>query len=137
MFVTCFYSILEPESGRLRYVNAGHTLPCSRRHDEGRIDELVARGMPLGLMQGMDYKQNETTLQPGDEILFCTDGVIEAHDPGGEMFGTPRLRSLLCEQRGGGTGLTYLLVEELERFTEEGQELEDGVTVVGLRRFAP
>jgi serine phosphatase RsbU (regulator of sigma subunit) len=60
--------------------------------------------MPLGLMQGMDYKQNETTFQPGDEILFCTDGVIEAHDPGGEMFGTPRLRSLLASSVGAVRG---------------------------------
>jgi predicted ester cyclase len=54
MFVTCFYAILEPESGRLHYANAGHNLPCCR-HDERAARELSARGMPLGLMPGMSY----------------------------------------------------------------------------------
>jgi serine phosphatase RsbU (regulator of sigma subunit) len=91
MFVTCFYAILEPESGRFVYANAGHTLPCCRRHDGGQAGELVARGMPLGLMPGMSYEEKETTLMPGDGVLFCTDRLVEAHGPRGEMFGTPRL----------------------------------------------
>jgi len=60
MFVTCFYAILEPESGRFIYANAGQTLPCCRRHDGGQTGELVARGMPLGLMPGMSYEEKET-----------------------------------------------------------------------------
>ena len=56
MFITCFYGILDPESGRLLYANAGHNLPCCQRHN-GRVDELRARGMPLGLMPGMGYEE--------------------------------------------------------------------------------
>jgi serine phosphatase RsbU (regulator of sigma subunit) len=74
MFVTCFYAIFDPMSGRLVYANAGHTLPCCRRHEEGQTDELVARGMPLGLMPGMSYEEKQTTLLPGDALHFCTDG---------------------------------------------------------------
>src|SRR5215211_6406640 len=74
MFVTCFYAILEPKSGHLSYANAGHTLPCCKRHNEDQADELVARGMPLGLMTGMTYEEKETTLVPGDVVFFCTDG---------------------------------------------------------------
>jgi hypothetical protein len=59
MFVTCFYAILEPKSGRLAYANAGHDLPYLRRHS-GNAEELRARGMPLGLMPGMGYEENET-----------------------------------------------------------------------------
>jgi serine phosphatase RsbU (regulator of sigma subunit) len=44
--------------------------------------------MPLGLMPGMPYEEKETTLVPGDDVLFCTDGLVEAHGPRGEMFGT-------------------------------------------------
>src|SRR3712207_195928 len=95
-FVTCFYGILDPKSGHLGYANAGQSLPC-RRHN-GQADELRARGMPLGLMPGMGYEEKETTLVPRDAVLLCTDGLVEAHDPQGEMFGTPRLRSLLSER---------------------------------------
>jgi serine phosphatase RsbU (regulator of sigma subunit) len=61
MFVTCFYGVLEPKSGRLVYANAGHNLPCCC-HDEGAETELKARGMPLGPMPGMSYEENETAL---------------------------------------------------------------------------
>jgi predicted ester cyclase len=132
MFVTCFYAILNPAEARLQYANAGHNLPC-RRH-EGIATELKARGMPLGLMPGMVYEERETTLAPGDGVLFYSDGLVEAHNPRGEMFGTPRLRSLLSEDPPGGKDLTAILVEELKRFTGEGQEQEDDITLVELRR---
>jgi serine phosphatase RsbU (regulator of sigma subunit)/predicted ester cyclase len=134
MFVTCFYAILELESGRFIYANAGHTLPCCRRHDGGQTDELVARGMPLGLMPGMTYEEKETTLMPGDGVLFCTDGLVEAHGRRGEMFGTPRLRRLVSDYPTTGMGLAAVLVEELERLTGEGQEQEDDVTLLTLER---
>jgi serine phosphatase RsbU (regulator of sigma subunit) len=57
MFVTCFYAILEPESGSLSYANAGHDLPYLRHGDHA--EELRARGMPLGLMSGMSYEEGE------------------------------------------------------------------------------
>jgi serine phosphatase RsbU (regulator of sigma subunit) len=132
MFVTCFYAILDPESGRLRYANAGHNLPCSRRHD-GPVEELRARGMPLGLMPGMGYEENEVVLQPGECVLFYSDGLVEAHNARGEMFGSPRLRSLLAEHPGDGKALIAFLLEELERFTGEEGEQEDDITLVTLR----
>jgi serine phosphatase RsbU (regulator of sigma subunit) len=84
MFVTCFYAILDPKSATLSYANAGHTLPCCKWHDEDQADELRVRGMPLGLTPGMLYEEKETTLLAGDGVLFCTDGLVEAHDPEGE-----------------------------------------------------
>jgi serine phosphatase RsbU (regulator of sigma subunit) len=135
MFVTCFYAILEPESGRLLYANAGHNLPCCNRHDEHAARELSARGMPLGLMPQMSYEENETALVAGESVLFYTDGLIEAHSPQGEMFGTPRLRYLLSERsQQGGIGLSATLMEELERFTGEGWEQEDDITLLTLER---
>jgi serine phosphatase RsbU (regulator of sigma subunit) len=77
MFVTCFYAILDPESGHLLYANAGHNLPWCRR--EEAASELEARGMPLGLMPGMFYEEKETVLGPGEGVLFYTDGLVEAH----------------------------------------------------------
>jgi serine phosphatase RsbU (regulator of sigma subunit)/ketosteroid isomerase-like protein len=136
MFVTCFYAILEEESGSLSYANAGHTLPCCKRHNEDQADELRARGMPLGLMLGMPYEEKETTLAPGDVVLLCTDGLVEAHDPQGEMFGTPRLRDVLSERSEGGSVLSADLMEELESFTGEGWEQEDDITLLTLKRSA-
>ena len=130
MFVTCFYAILDPESGHLVYANAGHNLPCCRR--EGATSELDARGMPLGLMPGMSYEENETVLGPGEGVLFYTDGLIEAHNPQGGMFGTPRLRGLLSECSKDGRGLSVALLEELQRFTGEGWEQEDDITLLTL-----
>ena len=136
MFVTCFYAILYPKSGRLLYANAGHTLPCCRRHEKGRVDELVARGMPLGLMPGMPYEEKESVLVPGEGVVFCTDGLIEAHSPQGEMFGTPRLRGLLSERPEAGRDLSAYLMEELGRFTGEEWEQEDDITLLTLERSA-
>src|SRR3712207_7762940 len=95
MFVTCFYAILDPTSGQLHYANAGHDLPYLHRN--GDAEELRARGMPLGLMPGMGYEEKEIILEAGEAVLFYSDGLVEAHDPKGEMFGFPRLQALVTE----------------------------------------
>jgi serine phosphatase RsbU (regulator of sigma subunit) len=133
-FVTCFYGVLDPESGRLRYANAGHNLPC-RRHD-GQAEELMARGMPLGLMPGMGYEEKEIELETGESVLFYSDGLVEAHDPEGEMFGFPRLRRLVAEHDAEEGSLADFLVEELHSFVGEGWEQEDDITLATLRRSA-
>src|SRR5918994_892896 len=133
MFVTCFYCILDPENGSLRYANAGHDLPYLHRN--GDTEELRARGMPLGLIPSMEYEEKEIALDAGEAALFYTDGLVEAHDSRGEMFGFPRLRELVAEQGKQGSLETFLL-EELERFTGEGWEQEDDITLLTLRRSA-
>src|SRR6476620_981049 len=67
MFVTCLYGWLEPATGHLRFANAGHDVPYVKT--AGGVEELRARGMPLGLMPGMDYEEKETLLQPGESVL--------------------------------------------------------------------
>jgi serine phosphatase RsbU (regulator of sigma subunit)/predicted ester cyclase len=134
MFVTCFYCILEPESGHLIYANAGHDLPYLRR--SGDAEELRARGMPLGLMSGMSYEEGEVSLGVGDSILFYTDGLVEAHDPKGEMFGFPRLRALLAEHVAEESSLGDFLLEKLYSFVGEGWEQEDDITLLMLKRSA-
>jgi predicted ester cyclase len=134
MFVTCFYAILEPESGRLSYANAGHDLPYVRHGSDA--EELRARGMPLGLMPGMNYEEKEIILQVGQSALFYSDGLVEAHDPTGEMFGFPRLRELVAEH-GEERSLGEVLLKELYSFVGEGWEQEDDITLLTLRRSAP
>jgi serine phosphatase RsbU (regulator of sigma subunit) len=135
MFVTCLYAILDPESGRLVYANAGHDLPYRRRAGRGGVaDELRARGMPLGLMPGMGYEEKEMVLNRGESVLFYSDGLVEAHDPRREMFGFPRLQGLVGAHRTGGSSLISFLLSELARFTGEGWEQEDDITLVTLDR---
>jgi serine phosphatase RsbU (regulator of sigma subunit) len=134
MFVTCFYAILDPTSATLRYANAGHDLPYLHRLG-GECEELMARGMPLGLMPGMGYEEKETILQSSEEALFYSDGLVEAHDPRGEMFGFPKLRALVAEH-GEERTLEATLLEELHTFVGEDWEQEDDITVLTLRRSA-
>jgi serine phosphatase RsbU (regulator of sigma subunit) len=132
MFVTCFYAILDPKSASLSYANAGHDLPYLRRRS-GEAEELRARGMPLGLMPGMDYEEKEIVLEEGEAALFYSDGLVEAHDPKGEMFGFPRLQALVAEH-GEERSLGEALLEELYAFVGEGWEQEDDITLLTLRR---
>ena len=133
MFVTCFYAILDPKSGTLSYANAGHDLPYLHRN--GEAEELRARGMPLGLMPGMSYEEGEVSLGEGGCVLFYSDGLVEAHDPRGEMFGFPRLRRLVAEH-GQERMLVDFLMGELSSFTGEGWEQEDDITLLTLRSSA-
>jgi serine phosphatase RsbU (regulator of sigma subunit) len=135
MFVTCFYGILDLFSGRLLYANAGHDPPYLRRGG-GDAEELRARGMPLGLMPGMSYEEKEILLEPGNSALLYSDGLVEAHDAGGEMFGFPRLRALVAEHGDEEKSLVDSLLEELYSFTEEGWEQEDDITLLMLQRSA-
>jgi serine phosphatase RsbU (regulator of sigma subunit) len=135
MFVTCFYAILEPKSANLTYANAGHDLPYLHR-SRGEAEELRARGMPLGLMPGMDYEEKEIVLDVGEGVFFYSDGLVEAHDPEGEMFGFPRLRRLIAHHSEEERSLGDFLLEELYTFVGEGWEQEDDITLLTLERSA-
>jgi steroid delta-isomerase-like uncharacterized protein len=134
MFVTCFYAILDPHSATLSYANAGHDVPYLHRN--GAAEELRARGMPLGLMPGMGYEEDEKVLEEGEAALFYSDGLVEAHNPNGEMFGFPRLRALIAEHA-EKEALEEALLGELYSFVGEGWKQEDDITILTLRGFAP
>jgi serine phosphatase RsbU (regulator of sigma subunit) len=134
MFITCLYAILDPQSGLLRYANAGHDLPYRRKASAGGAEELRATGMPLGLLPGMEYEEKEIVLEEGDSVLFYSDGLVEAHDPRREMFGFPRLQGLVAGHRTGGEAMVNFLLSELARFTGDEWEQEDDITLVTLER---
>ena len=90
----------------------------------------------MGLMTGMGYEQKEIVLEEGEAALFYSDGLVEAHDPKGEMFGFPRLRALIAEHA-EKESLGNLLLEELYSFVGEGWEQEDDITLLTLRCSAP
>jgi serine phosphatase RsbU (regulator of sigma subunit)/anti-sigma regulatory factor (Ser/Thr protein kinase) len=133
MFVTCLYGVLDPASGLLRFANAGHDLPYVKTADG--VVELRARGMPLGLMTGMEYEEKEAVLQPGESVLLHSDGIVEAHDPDRGMFGFPRLKETVAAVA-GGQDLIDRVLSDLEAFTGPGSEQEDDITMVTLERSA-
>ena len=133
MFITCLYAILDTESGHLVYANAGHDQPYLR-HNGGDVEELRARGMPLGLMPGMEYEEKEINLERGESVLFYSDGLVEAHNPHHEMFGFPRLQGLVGTHRSGESSLIDFLLFELTNFTGEDWVQEDDITLVTLER---
>jgi serine phosphatase RsbU (regulator of sigma subunit) len=138
MFVTCLYAILDLRTGIMTFANAGHNLPYLLSADE--VVELRATGMPLGLLPGMTYDDVEVAVGVGDRVLFYTDGLVEAHDPERQMFGTPRLRANLdvlrqvidpCDSQ----RLFQTLLEQLSEFTGPNWEPEDDITIVTFDRL--
>jgi serine phosphatase RsbU (regulator of sigma subunit)/anti-sigma regulatory factor (Ser/Thr protein kinase) len=132
MFVTCFVALLNPQTGHLRYANAGHDVPY--HWTANGIQELRATGMPLGLMAGMVYEEKETTLAANEYFLLYSDGLVEAHAPDREMFGFPRLQTLLADHE-NGRSLNQFLLDQLAAFTGPNWEQEDDVTLVTIQRL--
>lgn len=136
MFVTCLLVILDPQTGRIRYANAGHNPPYLRTRYGAR--ELKASGIPLGLFPGLEYEEKEAQLAPGDSLLMYSDGLVEVHDPQRDMFGFPRLQgilsSLTIDSRMEGEELIQYLMGRLTEFTGPGWEQEDDITIVTLSR---
>jgi serine phosphatase RsbU (regulator of sigma subunit) len=91
--------------------------------------------MQLGLMPGMGYEEKAITLEAGESAVFYSDGLVEAHDPKGEMFGFPRLQALVAKH-GEEKSLGDLLLEELYSFVGEGWDQEDDITLLTLKRSA-
>jgi serine phosphatase RsbU (regulator of sigma subunit) len=81
----------------------------------------------------VSYEEKEIELDYGHGVLFYTDGLVEAHDPTGEMFGFPRLRELIAEH-GEESSLGDFLLEQLYSFVGEGWEQEDDITHLALKR---
>jgi serine phosphatase RsbU (regulator of sigma subunit) len=131
MFVTCLYAIIDLQTGQITFSNAGHNLPC--RFKNGEVQELMARGMPLGLMPGMVYEESQQTIARGDSILFYSDGLVEAHNPTREMFGVPRLREILCQLPDQADQMDGIL-QKWRAFIDEDQMQEDDMTLVTLKR---
>ena len=131
MFVTCCFCILDPVHGSLVYANAGH-LPPYRQTTQGAV-ELRATGLPLGLMPGISYDEKVAQLQPGDNLILYSDGLVEAHNPNGEMFGFPRLREALSHHV-DCHALIAELTGHLSSFTGDSGNLEDDVTIIALQQ---
>jgi sigma-B regulation protein RsbU (phosphoserine phosphatase) len=133
-FMSVFYALLDPATGQLEYVSAGHPFPFLRRAD-GRVEELGEGGLPLGIREPLPYRPGTTTLAPGDLLVLYTDGLVEATDPrGAEAFGYERLQALAA---GGGEPqpLHDRILAAFDTHTA-GEPLLDDLTLVVVARGA-
>lgn len=131
MFVTCLYAVIDTTAGEVTFANAGHNLPYVRTADG--VLELRATGMPLGLMPGMSYDDRRYAMAPGEVIVLTSDGITEAHDRNGEMYGFARLMARVAHRTTGGDTCSDL-IDDLERFTGPDTEQEDDITLVVVQR---
>ena len=136
MFVTLFYGVLEPTSGRLRYTSAGHNPPLHYRVADGSFAELRAPGIALGVLEEIKLHEAEVTLAPGDLLVCYTDGVTEAINEALQEFGVERLRALIAAQRAlGAEALVEAITDAVSRHGQ-GQPPFDDVTLVVFKREA-
>jgi phosphoserine phosphatase RsbU/P len=132
-YITFFLGRLDPPSGRVSYVNAGHNPPLLVRAD-GRVESLGDGGMVLGLLEITPYEQGVTELAPGDTLIVFSDGVTETFSPGDEEFGDARVGEIVRQHPGlDAAALQAEILRELEVFSG-GQKATDDRTLIVLKR---
>jgi hypothetical protein len=133
-FITLFYGVLEPGTGRLRYCNAGHNPPLLVRRD-GSVEQLERGGPILGFFPEARFAGGETALGAGDSLVLYTDGLSEHGEVSGEQFGEERIVSTVRSHPGAtAQELCAHLVAAAE--AHGGALLEDDLTLLVVRRSA-
>ena len=127
MFVTIFLGIYHIKQRTLRYVNAGHEYPALYRQDEGRFKLIEAdNDLPVGFDPNVEYTVHSIDLKPGDKLFLYTDGIPEANDPEGEMYGNERMLSALTRSAGlAGDMFLKAVSEEVGSFMGETEQFDD------------
>jgi serine phosphatase RsbU (regulator of sigma subunit) len=134
-FVTLFYAELEPESGALSFLNAGHNPPLIV-HSAGTVEQLASGGLPLGIKRDADYREGKTQMQYGDVLVIYSDGVTEAMSPSGEEFGPTRLYEVVSRNiESSASGIRDRIESSLTKFSQ-GTSASDDITLVIVKRQA-
>jgi sigma-B regulation protein RsbU (phosphoserine phosphatase) len=124
---------IEPD-GRLRAVNAGH-LPLLIRRRNGAIDEVNSSGLPLGILEIDNYRDEDAVLEPGDLLLLFTDGLTEAEDDDDEEFGVERLKEVVAGLDGASAEEACdAILTEVGRHLGEGS-MQDDATLLVVERL--
>ncbi len=137
MFVTAFLGVIDLDSGRLDFVNAGHNAPLLLRGN-GQIEVLPqGQNVALAVMDELPFKQGALRLDVGDTLLLYTDGVTEAADDKGELFGEARLLELSRAWRGPPRALPEAVLRAVRAFEAGGPQADDITIVVTSYRGQP
>ncbi len=132
-FVTLFYAELDPESGSLAFLNAGHNPPLIV-HNAGTVEQLSSGGLPLGIKRDAEYREGRTQMQPGDVLVIYSDGVTEAVSPTGEEFGPTRLYEVVSRNvEASAAGIRDRIESSLTKFAQ-GTSAADDITLVIVKR---
>ena len=133
MFATLFFGLLDPATGQMAYINAGHDPPAIfDRNGQFKV-ELKTTGMAVGMMPGTDYRIEFTQLDPGDFIFCYTDGVTEARNAGREFFTKERLFELLARPATTAQGLVDRVYTTLQEFMASAVQFDD-ITMIAVVR---
>ncbi|MDQ3175385.1 MAG: SpoIIE family protein phosphatase, partial [Acidobacteriota bacterium] len=134
-FVTLFYAELDPASGALSFLNAGHNPPLVV-HAAGTVEQLASGGLPLGIKRNAEYREGRTQMQMGDILVIYSDGVTEAASPSGEEFGATRLYEVVSRNiDASAAGVRDRIESALTKFSQ-GTEAADDITLVIVKRQA-
>jgi serine phosphatase RsbU (regulator of sigma subunit) len=132
-YVTFFLARLEPETGRITYVNAGHNPPLLARAD-GSLETLTEGGMVLGLFESVPYDEGTTVLGRGDVLVIYSDGVTETFTADEDEFGDARLAELVTRERGcGASALQQRILDAIESFAAGAKATDDRTLIVVKR----
>lgn len=135
-FVTAFVGVLEPDTGRLRYVNAGHVPPLLISTQKSKAVEHLSRtGIALGVLPDESWKQKIVKLIPGDLLLFYTDGIVEAQNSRGDFYGEARLRDAIRAHNGApAQQVVDAILADVARFSGDAPRHDDMVVIALVRR---
>src|SRR6266542_2378075 len=134
-FITLFYAELDPESGALSFLNAGHNPPLIV-YAAGTVEQLASGGWPLAIRADADYREGRTQLQYGDVLVIYSDGVTEANSPTGEEFGPTRLYEVVSRNvDASAAGIRDRIESAMTKFAQ-GTRAADDITLVIVKRQA-
>ncbi len=132
-FITLFIAELDPNTGILNYINAGHNPPLVGRAD-GRVEQLESGGFPLGIMPMAEYEVGQLELQAGEALVIYSDGVSEAVNQKDEEFGMERLTEVIRKNlKASASGIRDKVESALSSFTQT-TPANDDITLVIVKR---
>ncbi len=133
MFVTLLFGILDGEALTLKYANAGHLPPIIFKNRDGKYMEEAAPGIALGAKENADYEERTIKFEPGDVAVFYTDGVTEAMNPQGELYGLNRLIEAVSKTcQSSPEEIMGKILEDISTFRGD-REQNDDITLVILK----
>jgi len=133
-FMTLFYCVLDAASCSLRWISGGHNPALLWRKSSRAVEEFGSTGMPLGIMEDAEFERcGPVDLAPGDVFLIGTDGIWEAHNAAGEMFGQERFLAVLSANSDRSSQEIYDAVVEAVTDFRGGVPQEDDITLVVIK----